>query len=126
MLSRLESLGHDLLYDEINQTTASYLESCEGGAMRPAHEQEAQNQFTKTYSTARAQTNSRVSQNPKLNEQLLINLFPNPAKSEITISGAKDESLNIKITDANGRLILDDQVLLTSSFAKLKLDLQNG
>jgi hypothetical protein len=56
-----------------------------------------------------------------------VDLFPNPATSEVNIiSMSENETLLITIRDINGKLIIDKNLTTSNFISKLDLDLLNG
>jgi hypothetical protein len=53
-------------------------------------------------------------------------IVPNPAQDYILIKGEKGEPINISISDASGRILQKEKVLITDTEGKLNLTLQNG
>lgn len=61
------------------------------------------------------------------NRNWLIDIYPNPAQEEITISTINEqENLIITIYDVQGKLLLNKEVTTDKRYAKIKLDLKNG
>ena len=57
----------------------------------------------------------------------LLDIYPNPAQEEISISTLnQEEKLNISIYDPQGKLLYSNKIVATEHIAKLKLSLLNG
>jgi hypothetical protein len=89
--------------------------------------------FKENCPTAFANTVSRfgISNNAETEPTLLtdwgVDLFPNPATSELNIVSKTDsEVLTIVIRDVTGKLLLSKNLITTSFSAKLDLNLING
>lgn len=97
------------LYNNINSSMEIFADNC------PSHE----------YSNSRFSSSKNNESNT--NKSWVVNIFPNPASDELFInSNNETETLSLRITDVNGRLILDERIQTKGFNGQLKLSLKSG